>query len=909
MQKPYPDHYHAKTTEQSLKDLKSKAEGLTKQEAINRKHKYGLNEILEKKRPSQILAFLKQFKSLMIYILLVAAAISFFLDHMIDVYVILGVIFINASIGYFQEYRAEKAIKALKKMIVPQAKVLRDSDLTQIPAQYLVPGDIIILEEGDRIPADARLIELKNFRTVESSLTGESFPVDKVLKPFPEKTPLADMKNMVFLGTFVASGKAKAIIVATGQNTAIGKLAKSIQSVKPRKSHFQQKTDTLAKYMAIIAGAGATLTFFVGYFFRDFTFAEIFLFTIASLVSGIPEGLPAVLAIVLAIGAFRMARRNAILKNLPSTETLSIVDTIITDKTGTLTQNTMTIQKIILPGQPDISVSGEGWEPKGEFSQDKKQITPLENKHLDKLLHIASLCNNSKLITQSDEKSKKISYKIIGDPTEAALIVLAEKAGLKRSALQVKEKRIDDLPFNTELKYRASLSILTEKEKTKQIYVVGAPEAVLINTTQFLKGGRITKPTEKDLSDLSKKIDSLTNSAMRVLALAYKESPLDLNEIHEQDTNDLVLVGVVGMLDPPRPEVKEAIEKSKKAGIRVIMATGDHKNTALALAKEIGLIDKNSNAIALTGSELKNLSGKKFKEALRNVSVFARLTPEMKLKIAKTLQSEDHVVAMTGDGVNDAPALKQADIGISMGIIGTDVAREASEIILTDDNFASIMNAVEEGRTVFINTRQTSFFLTISSITADATIISTLFLGLPLPLLPTQILWLNLVTGGITDVALATEQSHHDTLEEKPRNKNENILNKEIIPFLAIITLTSLILTVAIFIYYLSTGIEEARTAVFAVMSFTQLFAMFNLRSIKNTVFKIGIFTNKYVIVAFFISTALLLTAIYLPFFQKIFMFAPISLIELATIFLLSSSVFWAGEGYKYFKSKKKKLK
>jgi len=814
---------------------------------------------------------------------------------MIDVYVILAVIVINAVIGFSQEYKAEKAVKALKRMIVPLAKVYRDDELVQIKAKHLVPGDVILVEEGDRIPADARLIEMKNFRTVEASLTGESLPSEKNLKVLPESVTLPDKKNMVWLGTFVAVGRAKAVVVATGAKTEIGKLAESLEQVKPQKSHFREKTDMLAKYLALFASGGAILTFIVGYFFRDIEFVNIILFTIASLVSGIPAGLPAILAVVLAVGSFRMARRNSIIRNKYATETFGIIDTIISDKTGTITANSMTVQKIILSGQGEISVTGTGWEPKGEFVRNGKVIVPLENKHLDKLLRVVSVCNNSKLIKKDGE------YGILGDPTEAALAVVAEKSGLKKTTLTEEEKKIDDLPFNPKLKYRASLSVLKEKGGKKEIYVVGAPEAVLKNSTYVLKNGRRSKLTAHDKNRITKEIDGLTNGAMRVLGVGYKEAG-NLKELKEEDSQGLIFVGLVGMMDPPREGVKKAIEKAQKAGIRVIMATGDHKNTAIAISQEIGLVSKQeSYPLALTGEELEKMSGPEFKKMVNHVSIFARLSPEIKLKIAKTLQSQGKVIAMTGDGVNDAPALKQADIGISMGIIGTDVARESSEMVLADDNFASILGAVEEGRTVFANTRQTSFFLMITSFAEDVAIISTMVLGMPLPLLPTQILWLNLITGGTTDVALATEKTQGDVLNEKPRSRKENILNKELLPFLVYMTLTMLVLTLVVYAYFLP-EVDKARTAAFTVLSFTQLFSMINLRSLKHSIFKIGWFSNKFVVGAFVLSMGLLLLAIYWEFLQKIFEFTYLSLFEIGIIFVLSSLVLWVGEGYKFLK-------
>ncbi len=902
MQKEIQNNFYALTAEQTLAQLNPSPEGLTKAKVSALRLKHGLNKIPEEEQTPKIIIFLRQFRSLMVYILIIAAVISFVLERSVDFYVIIGIIIINAFIGYFQESRAEQAIRSLKKMIVLQARVLRDGEVLQIPALELVPGDIILLEEGDKIPADARLVELLDLRTIESALTGESLPSDKNLKALPEKTSLADRKNIVFLGTFVAAGTAKAVVTATGAETEIGKLASTIKEIPRRKSHFQEKTDALAKHTAIIAAFGAVLIFIVGFFVRKLPLADTFLFAIASLISGIPEGLPAILATVLAIGSYRMAKKNAVIRNRYATETLNIVDTILTDKTGTLTQNTMTVQEIILPGQKNVYVKGTDWEPKGSFHQNNEQIIPLENRHLAKLLHIGAYCNNSYL--HYDEKEKK--YKIVGDPTEAALVVLGEKAGLKKSALLESEPKIDEMPFNPHLKYRASLSVLKETNSKKEIYVIGAPESVLKHSSFMLKNGRKAKTTKQDLLIINKQINLLTNKAMRVIGVAYKEVSNNTEEVTEKNTEELIFVGAVGMTDPPRQEVPEAIKKAKEAGIRIIMVTGDHKNTAIAIAREIGILEKETKEkiAALTGAELEQLSEKEFEKAISEISVFARLTPRMKLKIAKTLQSKGKVVAVTGDGVNDAPALKQADIGISMGKIGTDVAREASEIILADDNFASIISAIEEGRTVFINTRQTSFFLVTTGFAEHATIITTMLLNLPLSLLPTQILWLNIITGGVTDVALSTEQAHHDVLQERPKKQNEQILNRDIVPYLILLTAIMLVLTLSVFNFFLEQSIEKARTAAFTVLSMTQIFNMLNMRSLKNSLFKLGFFTNKYVVGAFILSTALLVIAVYIPFFQSIFSFASITALEFITLAVLSSSVLLAGEIYKFYKRK-----
>jgi Ca2+-transporting ATPase len=891
--------YHSIEPKKAIEILDSDINGLSEQEATQRREKFGPNEILEKKGDSPAILFLRQFKSFLIYILFAAAAISYYFNHMLDVYVILSVILINAAIGFIQEYRAEKAIGSLKKMIVLQAKVYRAGELMQIPASELIPGDIIFLEGGDKIPADARILEEKDFRTVEASLTGEALPISKFSETLPEKTSLADCKNMAWMGTYAASGEAKAIVVATGSQTAIGKIAKDLENIEDEPSHFEKKTKMLAKQMAFIAAIGACFVFIVGYFIRGFEFSEILIFTMASLVSATPAGLPAVLAIVLAVGAHRMAKRNAIIRRLPATETLGVVNTIITDKTGTLTENTLDVEKIILPGEDEFEVSGNGWEPEGDFLQKESIIFPLENRHLSKLLHIGAICNNARLI----KKDGSEGYQIIGDPTEAALVVLAEKAGIKKEVLLEKELRLDDLPFNPERRVRASL--VRMPDGSEEIYLVGAPEDVIKRSEHILIADSVEDLDDEKRKRLHENIAHLSRKAMRVLALAYRKTHKSGQKLSEDELDGLVIVGLVGMRDPIKQGVQEAVGKAHRAGISVIMATGDHKETAVAIAKEIGIILPHAaHPYAYTGEELSELSEKEFDKVIREARVFARLTPTMKLNIAESLQKQGLVVAMTGDGVNDAPALKKADIGISMGIMGTDVARESSEIILADDNFASMVNAIEEGRIVFRNTKQASSYLVTTNFAEQATIISTLFLGLPLPLTATQILWLNLVTDGVSVIPIAAEPGHNDVLDEPPRKAKEDILSKDILPFVALMAVTMLIIVVSIFYTFSEQGLEKARTGAFAAMAFTQLFNVLNMRSLKYSVFKIGIFSNKYIVVGLAVSVILQLLALYHPFIQNIFGFASLSALELISIIAICSSVLWLGELYKFIKGR-----
>lgn len=895
--------YFDKSFEEVLRLLESNISGLDNSEIEKRVLKFGQNEIIAKKRESSLLIFLKQFNSILIYFLLLAAIISFIFDHQVDAYVILLIILINGVIGFVQEFKAEKAISSLQSLVVQKAKVIRKGETLEIDAKLLVPGDILILEEGDNIPADARILETKNFRTVESSLTGESYPIEKTIEKLELDTVLADRRNMVWMGTFVASGRAKAVVIATGQNTELGKIAANLDSIVNERSHFEVRTDKLAKQMGAIALLGGVLTFLIGYYVREIEFVEIFIFTIAAIVSAIPEGLPAVLVIVLAVGTNRMAKRNAIIRRLPATETLGVVDTIMTDKTGTLTQNIMTVESVVLFEEAenplDIRISGQGYIPLGNFNLGDAVIEPLKMSNLKKLLMIAVISNSSKLIKESD-----IKYKSIGDPTEVALLVLAEKAGIKVEDLRENSKNfLDDLPFSSDLKFRASLY---KDENEVNLLAIGAPENILGLCNKIETSQGIKDLTESDKKKILAKIENMSSQAMRVLAFASRPAE-NITSISSEDVKDLVFSGLVGITDPPRESVFAAIEKARIAGIRVIMATGDHKNTAMAIAKKIGLVQSDQEE-AMTDTELSKLSEAAFRKAVKTINVFARLTPDTKLRIMTALQASGNTVAMTGDGVNDAPALKKANIGIAMGITGTDVARESSEMVLADDNFASIMNAVEEGRIVFTNTRQTSTFLITTNFAEITTILATLAFALPLPLLPIQILWLNLVTDTVASLALVFEPANKNILEQPPRVKSENILGKESIPFLILMMTVMSSATVYVFHSILNQGgadmLPKARTGAFLVMAMTQIFNMYNMRSIKESVFKIGLFSSKYSNLAFVLSVVLLIIVIYSPGLSSVFKFEALSFMEFISIVLISSSVLWISEIYKFIRNK-----
>ncbi len=876
-----------------MRELRSGVDGISKEESEKRAEKYGPNTIEGKEDRHPIFIFLKQFHSLFIYVLIAAGVISFVFDKMIDVYVIAAVILFNAFMGFFQEYKAERAITALKKMLVPKAKVYREGELENVSSKDIVPGDVVFIEEGDRVPADIRVIESKNLRTMEASLTGESSPKSKSTDAVPEETDFADRDNMGFMGTFVTGGRGRGVVVATGSQTAFGSIAKDIESIERSGGHFEKRVSVLAKQMTAFAFAGASIIFLISYFFRDdLEFFEVMRYTIAALVSGIPEGLPAILVIVLSIGANRMARRNSIIRKLSSTETLGVTTHIVTDKTGTLTENTMNVRKIVMPDR-ELEVTGEGWEPEGSFYEHEEIIPPMEYESIRKLIHIAAVCNNARIVKEGEKHS------IVGDPTEASLVVMAEKAGIKKGVIEHIEEKLDDLPFNSKTKLRASLALLKNGEK--EVYAVGAPEEILQRSTFINVNGNVRPINDEDRDHIVSRLEEMAGDSMRTIALAYRKESDEEEEVHEERVNDLVFVGVTGMIDPPRSEVYEALEKARSAGIRVIMVTGDHKGTALSISREIGLVEEDDTR-AYTDSELEKMNEQEFSEAIKSTSVFARLTPHMKFRIAEELQRQGAVVAMTGDGVNDAPALKKADIGIAMGITGTDVAKEAGEIVLVDDNFASIISAIEEGRIAFINTRQTSSSLITTNFAEHGTLISALLIGWNLPLLPTQILWLNLVTDGVFGTALAFEPGHGRILSKPPRDKRENIISKEIVPYFVIMLLLMAFLALLVFNHFLDDGLDKARTGAFTVMAFTQLFNAVNMRSIDNSIFKIGLFSNRYFIIAVVAAVFLQLSVIHIPFFQGVFHFEALSALEFVVIVAMTSSVFIVGELYKYIR-------
>lgn len=876
--------FHAERIENVFRALRTSERGLSSSAIEERRKTYGINRLPQRQERSRVVIFLSQLRSWFIYVLFAAALLSFTFAKLLDAGVIMAIVIMNAIIGYLQERKAETAIHSLQSLIVPKAKVLRDGIVDLTSAEELVVGDIIFLQAGDRVPADARIVHTRDCSANEASLTGETFPVEKHARTVPAEASVADRPNMLWMGTLVVTGTAKAVVVAVGAKTALGAIATSIARPEQVTTHFHKKTNTLALQLGILAFVAAAATFAIGYWVRALPPLEVFIFSVATLVSSIPEGLPAVLAIVLAIGAFRMAQRNAIVRHMPVIEDLSVASVIITDKTGTLTRNTMMV-KTIAAVEKDIVVSGEGWDPHGSFFSGKAAVDPLQDPVLHKLLQVAALCNNASIHLEGDR------YEVVGDPTEASFVVLAEKAGITKELIAEQRMVLDQAPFSQETRAQSVLVARPEKE----LYVIGSEEMLLSASTHAMTAKGAVKLDVRIRTKLRERAGALTSQAMRVVACGYRHVPQKNTRITPDLLKELTFLGFLGITDPLRPEAAQAISDAQRAGIRVIMATGDHASTAAAIARELSL----ATTKIYTESELRELSEPEFRKVAETATVFARMTPEMKLKLIRTLQEQGKIVAMIGDGVNDAPALKFANVGIAMGSIGTDVAREAADIVLSDDNFSSLMKAIEQGRLIFNNVRQTSFFMITTSLAEIVTILSCLTIGSDLPLTALQILWINLITDGIPNIALAAEGQHGDLLTAPPRKSTERILAKDLIPYLLITVLVMAAVTVFAFVTYLPFGIEKARTVAFALMIFFQLVNVLNMRSLEHSLFRIGIFSNQFITGALVLSFVLQLFIMVAPFTRKAFGLVQLSLVEFIGLGVMSLSILVCVELYK----------
>lgn len=837
--------WFAKSQEEVLRELQVNAEtGLTTEEAKSRLDRYGPNKLEGKPKKSMIKLFFEQLKDMLIYVLLGAAVVTLLIGEYVDAIIILAVVILNAAIGVIQENKAEKAIEALQQMTTPRALVRRDGEVKEIGSEDIVPGDIVILDAGRFISADLRLLESANLQIEESALTGESVPTDKMADTIHSdpKTPIGDKSNMAFMSTLVTYGRGEGIAVATAMDTEMGKIAKILGDDDKELTPLQKKLEELGKVLGFIA-IGICVVMFVIALFQKRDLFEMFLTSISLAVAAIPEGLPAIVAIVLALGVTRMSRINAIVKKLPAVETLGSVNIICSDKTGTLTQNKMSVVKHYVS------------------STQNKDEPPVE------LIKSLVLCSDATF-----EEGKAT-----GDPTEVALIVFGNEHNLVKRSLDAEYKRVSEKPFDSD---RKLMSTLTVTRTGYRVHTKGAIDQLLQISTSAVVDGEVIPLTEELKQQYLKAAEDMSDEALRVLAAAYK----DTDRILEPDEmeQELTILGFVGMIDPPRLEVKDSISEAKMAGITPVMITGDHKNTAVAIAKELGIA--NSIEQSMTGAEIDELSDEAFSQKINTYRVFARVSPEHKVKIIKAFKAKGNIVSMTGDGVNDAPSLKYADIGVAMGITGTDVSKGASDMILTDDNFTTIVHAIKEGRNIYLNIRKTVIFLLSCNLGEVLAVLASILFFWPVPLLPTQILWVNLVTDTLPAIALGVDPGDKDAMKRKPRDPNESFFANG--AALRAIIGGVLIGSITLFAFYLglhefgynlnSSNISEeamtnARTMSFVVLASSQLFYSLSMRSSTKFIFQVGLFTNKYLLGAVIIGLVLQFGVISIPFMANAF--------------------------------------
>ena len=901
--------YYDQEINSVFKELGTSEEGLSSEEVEKRLKEYGENELKEKEKVSVLRLFLSQFKSILIFILITASIVSALLGELIDAAVIIFTVFLAGVLSFVQEYRAEKAIELLKSLTSPETVVVRDGVEKKIPSQKLVPGDLILLQTGDRIPADARVIKDVNLKIDESSLTGESVPVQKSIEALPYETPEADRKNMVYAGTAVAYGRGRVIVTATGMKTTFGGLAGLLGTIERSRTPLQESLDKFGRWIGIATLVIVAFVAILGVFY-GFPLLDMFIWGVALAVAAIPEALPAVVTVGLGLGVRRMVKRHALVRKLPSVETLGATNVICSDKTGTLTQNKMTVERIYVNGQV-LKVTGSGYHPQGEFFKGDEKVPADDDVHLRTLLLGYALCNDAGLFEVNGV------WEITGDPTEAALVVAAAKAGLHKADLDQKYPRLGEIPFSSERKRMTTFNKLEAVSGSFPYeglvaFSKGAPEVILGSCTKIFLNGEIKPLTSELRQKIPEQVREMADQALRVMALSFrlpdeKTSPekvsfggLATEELEE----DMVFSGLTGMRDPPREEVKVAIRKCADAGIKTVMITGDHKVTASAIAKELGILKEND--LILTGSELDNLEDSEFEDKVERVSVYARVYPTHKLRVVEAFKKKGYVVAMTGDGVNDAPALKAADMGIAMGITGTDVSKEASSMILTDDNFASIVAAVEEGRNIFKNIRN---FITygLSAHIGEVLIVLISILGWKiLPLLAVQILWINLITDGLPPMALSVEPPDNGLMKQKPRNVEEGLITRrEIAAGLGIGGLIALqALIVLIWAFNRGFILEKLQTLVFTLVVFSEMFNAFNWRSDRYSIFSLGLFTNKPLVYAVLTTVILQLMVIYVPFFQTAFRTVPLSFFEWGVVLTLASTTLIFMELVKYLSGK-----
>jgi len=878
--------WHARDSKEILERLATSLErGLSSEDAQDRLQIYGPNQLTEAPPVTFWQMLFAQFNNFVVILLIIAAVISALLGEYFEASAIIAIVVLNAILGVVQERRAEQALAALRRLASPDAHVIRDGSRRVIPANAVVPGDLVVLEAGNYVPADVRMLEAINLRIEEAALTGESIPVQKDAEARLEKDiPLGDRKNTAFMGTLVNYGRGRGVVVATGMRTQIGMIAEMLQSVQQEPTPLQRRLDQLGKTLGWAALSVCALVFVVGWL-RGFDPLDMFLIAVSLAIAAVPEGLPAVVTISLALGMREMIKRHALIRRLSSVESLGSATTICSDKTGTLTQNAMTVTKIWADGEL-FSVTGSGYAPTGEYRREDQHVDPGNYPALLTALWVATLNNDAELEI-SGVSDVGQTYRMVGDPTEGSLIVAAAKAGARAPELNRAYPRIQEIPFDSARKRMVTLHALKEPhpadispfydETNRDLYVVtvkGAPDLVLDLCTRYQRMDDVSLPLVEDQKvRILAAHDAMTQGALRVLGVAYRVLPEMPSEMEAETLEqDLIFVGLIGMIDPPRPEVTTALQKARQAGIRTVMITGDYPKTARAIAESIGLLEEGHQV--LTGNDLNAMDDETLKREVLYTDVFARVSPEHKMRIVEALRANDQVVAMTGDGVNDAPSIKRADIGIAMGITGTDVAKESADMVLTDDNYASIVDAVEQGRVIYSNIRKFVYYL----LSCNMAEIAIIFLGILFtrgsPLTVIQLLWLNLITDGAPALALGTEKGDPDIMKQPPRPRSEPIINRFMQIGIGVQTVAITAVTLSAYLVGLQIHPEQpefAETMAFVTLSFSELLRAYTARSERYPLLKIGIFGNRNMNYAFFSSLTLLLLVVYLPFLQPIF--------------------------------------
>jgi Ca2+-transporting ATPase len=924
--------WHSLSQDEVLDKLQSPLEkGLSSQEATARKEKFGSNELQEGKKRTFWNMVWEQLNNFVIIMLVVAAIISAFLGEIVDASAIIAIVILNTIMGVVQESRAEQALDALKKMAAPEAQVLRDGHRVSVPARDLVPGDIVFLEAGNFVPADLRLLEAVNLKIDEAALTGESVPVEKNSTVLLDAdATLGDRINTAFSGTVVSYGRGKGVVVSTGMNTQIGLIATMLQSVEEEQTPLQQKLDQLGKLLGYACMVISAVVFVAGWL-QGGDLLESFMVAVSLAIAAVPEGLPAVVTISLALGMHEMVKRHALIRRLASVETLGSATVICSDKTGTLTQNVMTVTEVWTDGKT-VNITGTGYVPEGNFILDGKKVELNDIPAVATTLWVGSVNNDSELEGIEDENGK-MNYRIVGDPTEGSILVAAAKAGVHAADLKRAYPREGEIPFDSTRKRMVTVHGIKEawknstlpfngKEKTSSyvIAVKGAPDVVLKLCDRYQKADNTTEKLDDAARQrILKANDGMTQKALRVLGMAYRvvsAKPEDVDSDHLE--KDLVFAGLVGMIDPAREEVKPALVKAIGAGIRTIMITGDYPNTAKAIAESIGLLQPGHRVV--TGADIEAFSDEQLQEEVKTIDVFARVSPEHKMRIVNALRANGETVAMTGDGVNDAPAIKTADIGVAMGITGTDVAKQTADMVLTDDNYASIVSAVEQGRIIYSNIRKFVYYLISCNISEIMIIFLPTILGkwmfpfaaatmaVSSPLKPIQLLWLNLVTDGAPALALGTEKGDPDIMDQAPRPKKEPIINRFMLMGIAIQTVAITSATLIAYSLGLRMGNQQtAETMAFVTLSLSELLRAYTARSERYPLLKMGVFKNKWMNLAVLASVALVMAVIYIPGLNIVFDTVPLTLVEWEEIIplLLLPSV--AAEVVKYIVSGKKK--